>query len=121
MVAAFPSSLTRKVQLKLAFVRLQAETHRTSCSSVAMSLLAAHVGKSPWIVSQSLNVLFHSPAKRHVFFVCLYLRITDDHMILSGCKLRIVSTTIAIGSRIVSARCEVRKSISSTRVNLSSP
>ncbi|EPQ58891.1 hypothetical protein GLOTRDRAFT_54445 [Gloeophyllum trabeum ATCC 11539] len=59
------------------------------CSSLplaAYSLVTGGTG-SPG-VSQSLNVVYHAPA-------------------LLGDKLRIVSTTIAVGSRIMSARCEI--------------
>jgi len=59
-----------------------------NCTSLALSLLQAHLGKSPVIVSQTLNLLYHAPAPE-------------------GVNLKIVSQTIASGSRITSARCEI--------------
>ncbi|KAH8107642.1 HotDog domain-containing protein [Cristinia sonorae] len=59
-----------------------------NCTSLTLSLLAAHLGKSPMIVSQSLNIMFHAPAP-------------------TGVKLKIISYSIASGSRITSARCEI--------------
>ncbi|KAG0697291.1 hypothetical protein DFH29DRAFT_1003836 [Suillus ampliporus] len=54
-----------------------------SCSTMPIHVLGGVYG-----VSQSLNVVYHSPA-------------------LLGDKLRIVSTTLTLGSRALSSRCEI--------------
>jgi acyl-coenzyme A thioesterase 13 len=59
-------------------------------------------------VSQSLAVTYHSPAVAYVFYS--QLRSLDPaylHHIASGDKLKIVSHTVAGGSRAKTARCEV--------------
>ncbi|TFK46948.1 hypothetical protein OE88DRAFT_1714733 [Heliocybe sulcata] len=60
------------------------------CSSLPLAAhaLATGVGSTTSGVSQALNIVYHAPA-------------------LKGDKLRIVSTTIAVGSRTMSARCEI--------------
>ncbi|KZT29496.1 hypothetical protein NEOLEDRAFT_1056669 [Neolentinus lepideus HHB14362 ss-1] len=60
------------------------------CSSLPLAAhaLATRVGSGTSGVSQALNVVYHAPA-------------------LLGDKLRIVSTTIAVGARVMSARCEI--------------
>ncbi|KAG1873621.1 HotDog domain-containing protein [Suillus subalutaceus] len=59
------------------------------CSTMPIYVLGASTsGYGVFGVSQSLNIVYHSPA-------------------LSGDKLRIVSTTLAVGSRALSSRCEI--------------
>ncbi|KAG2343727.1 hypothetical protein BDR05DRAFT_962847 [Suillus weaverae] len=59
------------------------------CSSMPIYVLGASTsGYGVFGVSQSLNIVYHSPA-------------------LSGDKLRIVSTTLTVGSRVLSSRCEI--------------
>ncbi|KAG1768730.1 HotDog domain-containing protein [Suillus occidentalis] len=59
------------------------------CSSMPIYVLGASTsGHGVFGVSQSLNIVYHSPA-------------------LLGDKLRIVSTTLAVGSRALSSRCEI--------------
>lgn len=59
------------------------------CSTMPIYVLGASTsGHGVFGVSQSLNIVYHSPA-------------------LWGDKLRIVSTTLAIGSRALSSRCEI--------------
>ncbi|KAN0097148.1 HotDog domain containing protein [Tylopilus felleus] len=60
-----------------------------NCSSMPIALLnLATTGTGDLGVSQSLNILYHAPA------------VPND-------RLRIISTTIALGSRVLSARCEI--------------
>ncbi|KAF8138819.1 HotDog domain-containing protein [Boletus edulis] len=60
-----------------------------NCSSMPIALLnLATTGKGDLGVSQSLHILYHAPA------------VTND-------KLRIVSTSITLGSRVLSSRCEI--------------
>ncbi|KAG2143626.1 HotDog domain-containing protein [Suillus clintonianus] len=60
-----------------------------TCSTAPFYVLgAATRGQGVFGVSQSLNIVYHSPA-------------------LPGDKLRIVNTTLALGSRALSSRCEV--------------
>ncbi|KAG2343726.1 hypothetical protein BDR05DRAFT_933335 [Suillus weaverae] len=60
-----------------------------SCSPMPIYVLRASTGAfGVFGVQQSLNIMFHSPA-------------------MPGDKLRIVSTTLALGSRTRSGRCEV--------------
>ncbi|KAG1735028.1 HotDog domain-containing protein [Suillus lakei] len=59
------------------------------CSSMPIYVLGASTtGYGVFGVSQSLNIVYHSPA-------------------LLGDKIRIVSTTLTVGSRALSSRCEV--------------
>ncbi|KAG0697292.1 hypothetical protein DFH29DRAFT_158258 [Suillus ampliporus] len=59
------------------------------CSTSPFYVLGASTsGRGVFGVSQSLNIVYHSPA-------------------LTGDKLRIVSTTITLGSRALSSRCEI--------------
>ncbi|KAG2073637.1 hypothetical protein BDR04DRAFT_1094594 [Suillus decipiens] len=59
------------------------------CSTMPIFVLTASTtGHGVFGVSQSLNIVYHSPA-------------------LLGDKLRIVNTTLAVGSRALSSRCEV--------------
>jgi len=58
------------------------------CSSITLSLLLAHFHRTPYQVSQTLNVVYHAPAR-------------------VGAKIRIVNRTITMGRRIMSARTEV--------------
>lgn len=59
------------------------------CSTMPIYVLGASTsGHGVFGVSQSLNVVYHSPA-------------------LSGDKLRVVSTTLAVGNRALSSRCEI--------------
>ncbi|OAX43378.1 hypothetical protein K503DRAFT_708745 [Rhizopogon vinicolor AM-OR11-026] len=59
------------------------------CSSMPIYLLGlATSGRGTIYVSQSLNIVYHSPA-------------------LLGDKLRVVSTTLTVGNRTLSSRCEV--------------
>ncbi|KAG1806439.1 HotDog domain-containing protein [Suillus plorans] len=59
------------------------------CSTMPIYVLGASTsGHGEFGVSQSLNIVYHSPA-------------------LLGDKLRVVSTTLALGSRALSSRCEV--------------
>ncbi|KAG2361453.1 HotDog domain-containing protein [Suillus spraguei] len=59
------------------------------CSTMPIYVFGASTtGHGVFGVSQSLNIVYHSPA-------------------LLGDKLRIVSTTLAVGSRALSSRCEV--------------
>ncbi|KAG1750943.1 HotDog domain-containing protein [Suillus occidentalis] len=65
------------------------DMHMHSCSSMPIYVLGASTsGHGVFGVSQSLNIVYHSPA-------------------LLGDKLRIVSTTLAVGSRALSSRCEI--------------
>lgn len=84
-----------------------------SCSSMPIALLnLATTGKGDLGVSQSLNIIYHAPA---VTFAPLFSRSTARSFesadtltsFFRGDRLRIVSTTIALGSRALSARCEV--------------
>ncbi|KIJ20496.1 hypothetical protein PAXINDRAFT_108621 [Paxillus involutus ATCC 200175] len=60
-----------------------------NCSTMPIALLSlATTGKGDLGVSQSLNILFHAPA-------------------MTGDRLRIVSTTISLGGRAQSSRCEI--------------
>ncbi|KAG2138094.1 HotDog domain-containing protein [Suillus bovinus] len=60
-----------------------------NCSTMPIYILGASTnGHGEFGVSQSLNIIYHSPA-------------------LTGDKLRVVSTTLTIGSRALSSRCEV--------------
>ncbi|KAG2143628.1 HotDog domain-containing protein [Suillus clintonianus] len=59
------------------------------CSTMPIYVLGASTsGYGVFGVSQSLNIVYHSPG-------------------LLGDKLRLVSTTLAVGSRALSSRCEV--------------
>ncbi|KAG7090631.1 hypothetical protein E1B28_009733 [Marasmius oreades] len=58
------------------------------CSSIALTALALSNGRSVDHVSQSLNMVYHSPAT-------------------VGDKLRIVNTTMTMGSRTMSVRTEI--------------
>jgi len=60
------------------------------CTSLALTAFEMSEGGEPGLpsVSQALNIVYHSPAKL-------------------GDELRIVNTTIAVGSRAMSARCEI--------------
>ncbi|KAG1792116.1 HotDog domain-containing protein [Suillus subaureus] len=59
------------------------------CSTMPIYVLGASTrGHGIFGVSQSLNIVYHSPA-------------------LSGDKLRVVSTTLAVGGRALSSRCEI--------------
>ncbi|KAI5893166.1 uncharacterized protein SCHCODRAFT_02621034 [Schizophyllum commune H4-8] len=59
------------------------------CSSLALSAHSAHAYGSPvFMVSQALNVVYHSPA-------------------VLGDRIRIVNTSIALGARASSARTEI--------------
>ncbi|KAG1805758.1 HotDog domain-containing protein [Suillus variegatus] len=65
------------------------DMHMRSCSTMPIYVLGASTsGHGEFGVSQSLNIVYHSPA-------------------LLGDKLRVVSTTLALGSRALSSRCEV--------------
>ncbi|KAF9236188.1 HotDog domain-containing protein [Melanogaster broomeanus] len=60
-----------------------------NCSAMPIALLSlVTTGKAELGVSQSMNVLYHAPA-------------------MTGDRLRIVSTTITLGSRTLTARCEI--------------
>ncbi|KIJ11137.1 hypothetical protein PAXINDRAFT_171928 [Paxillus involutus ATCC 200175] len=60
-----------------------------NCSIMPIALLRlATTGKADLGVSQSINILFHAPA-------------------MAGDRLRIVGTTISLGSRTLSSRCEI--------------
>ncbi|KIJ69830.1 hypothetical protein HYDPIDRAFT_35288 [Hydnomerulius pinastri MD-312] len=60
-----------------------------NCSTMPIALLGlATTGHGELGVSQSINIMFHAPA------------MIDD-------RLRIVSTTISVGSRTLSSRCEI--------------
>ncbi|KAF9226814.1 hypothetical protein BS17DRAFT_776168 [Gyrodon lividus] len=60
-----------------------------NCSTMPIALLSiATTGKADLGVSQSLNILLHAPA-------------------VTGDRLRIVSTTMTLGNRTMSARCEI--------------
>ncbi|KAF8841558.1 hypothetical protein BDN67DRAFT_901141 [Paxillus ammoniavirescens] len=62
-----------------------------NCSTMPIALLSlATIGKGDLGVSQSINILFHAPAVSDV----------RD-------RLRIGSTTISLGSRTLSSRCEI--------------
>ncbi|KAF8842336.1 hypothetical protein BDN67DRAFT_899483, partial [Paxillus ammoniavirescens] len=59
-----------------------------NCSIMLIALLSLETtGKADLGVSQSINILFHAPA-------------------MANDQLRIVSTTISLGSRTLSSRCE---------------
>ncbi|KAF9476728.1 hypothetical protein BDN70DRAFT_907521 [Pholiota conissans] len=59
------------------------------CSTLALHALVMYNSSEPYVsVSQSMNVIFHSPA-------------------LLGDKLRLINTTLAAGSRAHSARTEI--------------
>ncbi|KAG2073638.1 hypothetical protein BDR04DRAFT_1094596 [Suillus decipiens] len=65
------------------------DMHICSCSTMPIFVLTASTtGHGVFGVSQSLNIVYHSPA-------------------LLGDKLRIVSTTLTVGSRILSSRSEI--------------
>ncbi|KAH8830892.1 hypothetical protein DL96DRAFT_1707684 [Flagelloscypha sp. PMI_526] len=60
------------------------------CSTASLGAYTKHtIGTPEWGVSQNINVTYHSPAAL-------------------GEKLRIINTTMTVGTRIVSARTEVR-------------
>jgi len=69
-------------------------------------LLASESGRGVFGVSQSLNIVYHSPAFLYV------LKSTRIYFPLNrrvrGDKLRIVNTSMALGGRTLSCRCEVR-------------
>ncbi|KAG1807495.1 uncharacterized protein BJ212DRAFT_1387027 [Suillus subaureus] len=56
-------------------------------------------------VTQAMNIMFHSPAPAYVSMANSYCYSLT--LITSGSCLRITSTSVAMGSRIMSARCEV--------------
>jgi acyl-coenzyme A thioesterase 13 len=79
-----------------------------SCSPMPIYILRASTGNTFGVfgVQQSLNIVFHSPGvpygqMAHQLFFLL------NHCV-RGDKLRIVSTTLTLGSRARSGRCEVR-------------
>ncbi|KIO12365.1 hypothetical protein M404DRAFT_993360 [Pisolithus tinctorius Marx 270] len=60
-----------------------------NCSTMPMALLSlVTTGHAEFGVSKSLNVLYHAPA-------------------MVGDRLRIVSTTLSCGSRVLTSRCEI--------------
>ncbi|KAG1752402.1 uncharacterized protein EDB91DRAFT_1195235, partial [Suillus paluster] len=77
-----------------------------SCSTLSIYVLGASTsGRGVFGVSQSLNIVYHSPA-------------------LAGDKLHIVNITLTFGSRALSTRCEVwnvtrhRLVASAVRINM---
>ncbi|KIM57938.1 hypothetical protein SCLCIDRAFT_16861 [Scleroderma citrinum Foug A] len=60
-----------------------------SCSTMPIALLSlATTGRAEFGASQSLSIVYHSPA-------------------MLGDRLRIVGATLSVGSRILSSRCEI--------------
>lgn len=60
-------------------------------------------------VSQVMEMAFHAPARMSSFVILSLVYIDAEPILcLSGDRLRIISTTISIGSRVMSSRCEVR-------------
>ena len=76
------------------------------CSTLADIALCLHTtGKPGWNVSQSISTIYHSPA-------VLYVPYPTEALLFfwqlrRGDELRIVNTTLTVGSRAVSCRTEV--------------
>lgn len=69
----------------------------------------ATTGKGDLGVSLSLNILYHAPAVTFAFsrHTLWYLSALIRYPLARNDRLRIVSTTLSLGSRALSSRCEV--------------
>ena len=83
-------------------------TSRLSCSSSSLVALGVAKGLDYSGMSQALNIIWHGPAPVYVSpysghrTTCLMITLWS-----SGTKLKIVSTSVVVGGRVMTARCEV--------------
>ncbi|KAI6034864.1 hypothetical protein F5J12DRAFT_1843 [Pisolithus orientalis] len=81
-----------------------------NCSTMPMALLSlVTTGHAEFGVSKSLNVLYHAPAMVYVQLpINLPVRTHyPSFPFFRGDRLRIVSTTLSCGSRVLTSRCEI--------------
>lgn len=79
---------------------------RHSCCSTPLVVLGLVNHVNGVGVTQSMSIFFHAPAP--MWASLIEIRVLHSHYHYSGTSLRIISTSIALGGRVMSSRCEVR-------------
>jgi hypothetical protein len=79
----------------------------SSCSVSSLVVLGLVTGVDGIGVSQSMNLIWHQPARLCVYRLSLIYGLPLNKLTYRGDKLRIVATSIFIHGRVRSARCEV--------------
>ncbi|KNZ72677.1 hypothetical protein J132_02110 [Termitomyces sp. J132] len=78
---------------------------RMWCSVSSLVVLGNAIGIDGTGVSQSMNLIWHQPARMYVMMFSFPWSVSEH--IYRGASLKIISTSIFIHGRVRSARCEV--------------